>query len=313
MQCISPITFKNPAKAAGSYIQTVVCGKCGACRHNRRVEWSFRIGEEAKQHIYLHFITLTYSDETIPYSDKGKPTLVKKHLQDWFKRVRKQQSKITEDKIRYYAVGEYGTRTERPHYHVIMFGLYPEIAKELQGTWMKGFIKVGTVTPKSIHYTTKYHVNYKKNREGQEDEFALMSRKPGIGAFYLDRTHEMTQKQVEIIKKEFDENGMLSNWKRKKKKVLSAYTGWNVSNNYMYVMNNGYKQKMPRYYKERIFSKARIKRLSEARMSEQDKELREKAIALLEKGYENPFREMEKRDIERSNQVLDKGEKNNIF
>jgi hypothetical protein len=62
------------------------------------------------------FITLTYSDEYLP----DDLSVHKEHLQKFFKRLRKA---IYPSKIRYFACGEYGTKTQRPHYHAIVFGL----------------------------------------------------------------------------------------------------------------------------------------------------------------------------------------------
>lgn len=47
--------------------------------------------------------------------------LSKIDLQLFLKRFRKYLSKYTNEKIRYYAVGEYGPQTFRPHYHLLFF------------------------------------------------------------------------------------------------------------------------------------------------------------------------------------------------
>lgn len=47
--------------------------------------------------------------------------LSKIDLQLFLKRFRKQLSKFSNEKIRYYAVGEYGPQTFRPHYHLLFF------------------------------------------------------------------------------------------------------------------------------------------------------------------------------------------------
>lgn len=47
------------------------------------------------------------------------PTLRKRHYQLFFKRLRKWYGKP----IRYFGTGEYGSKTQRPHYHFIIFGL----------------------------------------------------------------------------------------------------------------------------------------------------------------------------------------------
>jgi len=92
----------------------VGCGQCIHCRANRRREWVLRILLELEKHEFNTFLTLTYDDVHLP----GDQSLQPKHLTDFFKRLRKK----VEYPIRYYAVGEYGEETERPHYHIALFG-----------------------------------------------------------------------------------------------------------------------------------------------------------------------------------------------
>ena len=84
------------------------CGRCEECRIAKANEWATRMTEEAKLHKENCFITLTYNNENLP---KYK-SLVKKELQDFFKRLRKKYG----NGIRYYACGEYGPKGKRPHY-----------------------------------------------------------------------------------------------------------------------------------------------------------------------------------------------------
>lgn len=106
MRCIAPIRLQTG--------QFVPCGKCNFCLAARRADWSFRIRKELKVAESAAFITLTYSDYHMPLTDDGLGQLCKYDLQCFFKRLRKEQSKklLHEDypSIRYYAVGEYGTR-----------------------------------------------------------------------------------------------------------------------------------------------------------------------------------------------------------
>lgn len=176
MICISPITIKDPRNKAGVSYLEVPCNKCGACRHNRRIEWTFRLKEEFQTAHNAYFVTLTIADEHLVYGDS--PTLVKSDLQKFMKRLRKEQSIYLDWKIRFYAVGEYGTKTQRPHYHLILYNVHPITIEHLPKLWPFGHVKVGQVTDASIHYVTKYHVNYDKEVAGRAPEFALMSRRP---------------------------------------------------------------------------------------------------------------------------------------
>ena len=111
MICIKPLTLEGRGE--------VGCGQCRNCRINRRREWVGRMILEAKEHLFSSFVTLTYDDEHMPKDG----SLCKKHLQQFIRRLRKA---LYPRKIRYYAVGEYGDKSWRPHYHLIVFGLSPD-------------------------------------------------------------------------------------------------------------------------------------------------------------------------------------------
>lgn len=159
MKCIYPVTIKNPNAATwpikGMYIQ-VPCGKCIACRVNKSKEWSVRLLYEAEKFRDKSlFCTLTYNDDNLPV-DYG---LHKSDLQNFFKRLRKDLSTNydTKDiKVKYFACGEYGDHTYRPHYHFILFGLGVKDAHFISDNWHFGFVKVGNVSIKSINYVTGY-------------------------------------------------------------------------------------------------------------------------------------------------------------
>lgn len=150
------------------------------------------------------FVTLTYSDENLPMSATKKPSLYPKHVQDWLKRLRKEIEPI---KVRYYAVGEYGDESHRPHYHAAMFNL-PTCSRgntragtrrapsgwqgccpacELVGkTWGHGNVYLGVLEAHSAQYICGY-VTKKMTKpddarlEGRYPEFARMSLRPAIG------------------------------------------------------------------------------------------------------------------------------------
>lgn len=103
------------------------CGKCIGCRIQYSREWANRLMLELQYHRSAYFCTFTYNDEHIPTRYYGDPdcgeavrcdTLYKRDLQKLFKRLRK-----SGQDIRYFACGEYGSTTFRPHYHAIIFGL----------------------------------------------------------------------------------------------------------------------------------------------------------------------------------------------
>lgn len=161
------------------------------------------------------FVTLTYTDETLPLTSAGLPTLNQRDLQLWLKRLRKEIAPL---RVRYFGVGEYSP-SGRPHYHVIMFGLptckngttrvdYKGMLTPLEccptcsliqrnwanytdlGSHLLGLIHVGSVTMESAAYVAGYvekkmtaKDDYRLN--GREPEFSAMSTRPGIGADFM--------------------------------------------------------------------------------------------------------------------------------
>ena len=112
--CIRRVTIRS--QKTNNLIQ-VPCGNCVECLEKKRSEWSFRLQQELKVSDSAYFITLTYSEENLPEE------LSKEHCQKFLKRLRKQNDKYTTKKLRYYLAGEYGDKTKRPHYHMIVFNL----------------------------------------------------------------------------------------------------------------------------------------------------------------------------------------------
>lgn len=108
-------------------------------------------------------------------------TLCKRDVQLFMKRFRKLQK----TKLKYYAVGEYGTKNFRPHYHLILFGL--EDPEFIAQSWTSGSVHIGQVSGASIAYTCKYiakpsRIPLHKN-DDRIPEFSLISK--GIGSSYL--------------------------------------------------------------------------------------------------------------------------------
>ena len=93
------------------------------CRMNKRRVKLCEVLLESVAHAESSFWTLTYSDECLNLTASGRPTLRRKHVQNFLKLLRKHLATLGL-KVKHYSVGEYGTLTERPHYHLILFG-YP--------------------------------------------------------------------------------------------------------------------------------------------------------------------------------------------
>ncbi len=172
------------------------CGKCAACKENARRDWALRCIEELKKSENGYFLTLTYSDENLrtvetPWNSL-QSTLEKRDVQLFMKRLRKK----TEKKVRFFMCGEYGEKTLRAHYHMLIFNIPEEWIEIKRGklrstvierTWGLGQIHVGLITEASAAYVRQYTA--KKQKEdlvfyenfGLEKPFINMSRNPGIG------------------------------------------------------------------------------------------------------------------------------------
>lgn len=184
MDCISPLHLSPPRG-------TVPCGKCIACLKRRQDDWSIRLTKEYENSFNCYFLTLTYSDDCVPVRPLGgEPTkvLLKRDIQLWLKRLRKS---LEPHKIRFFACGEYGPTTLRPHYHVIIFN-FPQgfqIQERVNKTWRKGYITYSLVTPARVRYVAKYCACYTflppKYRHKMYRPFVLCSRRPAIGGQYL--------------------------------------------------------------------------------------------------------------------------------
>jgi hypothetical protein len=206
------ITF-NPKHSEGMDIR-LPCGQCIGCRVDRSRQWAVRCMHEASLHPNNCFLTLTYNNENLP-PDTG---LVKEHFQKFMKRFRK---KIQPHKVRYYMCGEYGEKSNRPHYHAIIFNYDPPdklyFQKNHQGDvlytseifqklWPYGFVTVGDVTFQSAAYVARYVMKKITGEQADEHytrydsetgeifkvppEYSAMSRRPGIGKEWFDKYHK---------------------------------------------------------------------------------------------------------------------------
>lgn len=197
----------------------VPCGQCIGCRIDYSKEWANRCCIESIYHDQGCFLTLTYDDQHVPrVMDQNEEyehlSLRKEDFRLFMKRLRKALDPI---KIRFFAAGEYGGKTLRPHYHCIVFGWKPDFedcrkykknnngdqlycdCKFLDDIWQKGYVVIGDLSWKSCAYTARYILKKQTGKTssiyyalGIEPEFSLMSRKPGIGRrLYDERGDEL--------------------------------------------------------------------------------------------------------------------------
>lgn len=167
------------------------CGSCEFCLQKDSRDWFIRIYEEAKIQGRADFITLTYSDDNLPYhideaTGEAIMTLSKKDTRQFIKALLYQQ-KVNKDvkKLRYFLCGEYSPGKLRPHYHLITFNLSKKTISKVSDIWKKGFVKVGNVKEASIKYVVNYvHTKYQYHPKALKP-FRWMSK--GLGTNWVEK------------------------------------------------------------------------------------------------------------------------------
>ncbi len=183
MLCGRPVTLPTP------YADKIVaCGQCLSCRINKRRKWTARILLEAASCAQSIFVTLTYDETNVPKAVCGEAlqdVLQPRDFTHFIKRLRKNGRM---GKIRYFGCGEYGEKTQRPHYHLVLFGKHCNPANELliRETWGMGHITISELNATRAAYVASYTVKKMtksddKRLNERPPEFTHMSRKPGIG------------------------------------------------------------------------------------------------------------------------------------
>lgn len=233
---------------------------------------------EQEHSISSVFVTLTYNDANLPWSDEHQaPVLHKPDLMQFLHDVRKanrRRIRVGKKRVnvgepfRHFSCGEYGGKTRRPHYHGILFNLSPNVISRLGEIWGKGWVKVGTVTPKSCNYVAKYtmKLDHDLNVQGKFPKPFMVAtkRSGGIGKQWINEPN------IVYAKEKLD--GQVFN------------------------RRTGKFQPMPMYYKRRIFDfpeRAIIRATIEAKL---DKSFSD-TIEVLSKTYEDPYAEFHRREL----------------
>lgn len=215
----------------------VPCGKCEACLAKRKSDWIFRLTKEYENSSSAYFITLTYDDDHIPIEEDEyglRFSVCKRDVQLFIKRLRKNLHPF---KIRFFLVSEYGPRTLRPHYHMLLFN-YPKqlkstIIERVESCWNQGFVTVSSVNPARIAYVCGYCLDNSDLPPEYTKNFMLCSRRPAIGSQFLDDT--------DII-----------NYIRDKQDGLC----------HIRINGESVPVRIPRYYKDKIFDRLGLDKIS---------------------------------------------------
>lgn len=244
------------------------CGKCLGCRQAHATQWANRCTDEARQFRNNSFLTLTYNDRFIP----PEGHLSSRHLQLFLKRLRKKVHRVLASEatttrsssgpappphirdacrtvvsnprktLRYFACGEYGDDTGRPHYHLLIFNAdFPgdqigsskgqplRVSPIIEDCWTDprtkepyGIHTVSTADPGAVAgYIAKYALKHQhQTARGHTDSDGVWKPAPflrqskGLGKAWLEKYHS------DLVRG--------------------------------YIVNNGKKQPIPRYYKTKL-------------------------------------------------------------
>lgn len=159
-------------------VEIYQCNSCLPCLNMKRYHWVKKAILESERWKFSYFITLTYSNDFVPNE------LVKWDGQKFVKYLRKL---IKPFDLRYILAGEYGGKTGRPHFHLILFTNYefelihPRHNHKMSGViyeceliskaWLnKGFISISfdldyQSFPYVVSYSNKGFVKQRQNYE----------------------------------------------------------------------------------------------------------------------------------------------------
>ena len=210
----------------------VPCNNCIGCALDHARDWQNRLVMESMYSHCNYFLTLTYNDDFLPSDMQLKKSDIIKFIKDLRNYYK---SHFDYDGIRYYVGAEYGSKSARPHYHIILFNCplsdedfkflninfkgfkFLNVGKSISGDkiysvslfsdlWKKGFNVVGSFSKATAGYVARY-VNKKKlltkdekkelKYSGIQPEFNLMSK--GIGKqFLLDNFNKILDNNLSI-------------------------------------------------------------------------------------------------------------------
>lgn len=191
MICLNPKYSKDNTKLAYR------CGKCINCRILKRQQWTIRLLHEKQKWEHLYFFTMTYDDKNLP--ENG--TLVRDDCRKFLKKLWRRGFDF-----KYFLVGEYGSNSKRPHYHMLYFtnekfnfqkrfnfeGKIIDYCTKsffFEQLWEKGIVRidevydVGGLTYVTSYVEKKIITKFAKDKfydDGRASEFQMQSK--GLGS-----------------------------------------------------------------------------------------------------------------------------------
>jgi hypothetical protein len=198
-----------------------------------------RAVHEASLHRRSMFATLTYSDEHLP----DLHSLSRRDVQLFLKRVRKWCKSQGLPSPRFYGCAEYGPQTLRPHYHIIIFGLWFDDGKPvgrspagtvlrasetLSQLWGLGKADFAEFTGKAASYVAQYTMAKFESHYGdllkpvtdprsgefghRRLPFSITPSRPALGIPWLEMFSDDVFNHDQIVLPDFKESGRVATY-----------------------------------------------------------------------------------------------------
>lgn len=208
----------------------IPCGQCIECRQQKAREWQVRLGEEIKEHNYNYFITLTFGPKELAEVKKKSGlsecnALAAYATRHMLERWRKKHKKS----LKHWLITELGHEgTERIHMHGMIFS--DEQLQFAPGDennmvkweyWKYGHIFVGTYCNQAtVNYIVKYINKIDNDHKGFVGQILCS---PGLGKNWIEGKEQL--------------------YRYRPKNSIDYY-----------VLNNGCRVKLPKYYKNKLYT-----------------------------------------------------------
>lgn len=199
------------------------CGKCLSCRLDYSRQWAIRCVHEAKMHENNCFVTFTYDEKSLPKDGK----LDYSHFQQFAQKLRdkifwdylkksgvsnywhsltegqkkvfrkEHKNEFNKYRVSYFATGEYGDTTKRPHWHALLFNYRPADqrykytsdrgdrvfeSEDLKQLWPHGISEFGEVTYDSAAYCARYAAKKLSHGMDGSHPYEPISKKSSLNA-----------------------------------------------------------------------------------------------------------------------------------
>jgi hypothetical protein len=196
--------------------------RCEACLKHHTQFWTMRCGAEGFTANFVLFGTLTYADEHLKEGVGHNDNDFKNYMSNIRIAGRKKGYKV-----KYLACFEFGSKTGRPHYHVILFFTktrenmelpkWPLYVRANLPHWNKGFSQYET--PKSDAGIITYTLGYMAKKGGR-----LLRPSNGIGKqFLLNYAAFLARNRMPLFKDQFGVRVRIPNMRTSKRSKVNLY------------------------------------------------------------------------------------------